>query len=259
MKRDDIRNVQTLPNGQMGVEGEKYPFIQIGAIHTIHFEVNSLSFVDGYGGLGSDIVFASRAEGVALAENDKFKIAGDPERRSKELKLGIATSNERKWEASLGFYKADWEIGDEDTWFLELYLPTEAFATLREAHFAGNANRLRISIGEHNLWTEDVNRYATPRDSISWYFLPGSNGSISLPEMGKGKITNLSWTRDSHKQETQEPFEYEEDRRLKDQEFSDQTLPPNPHGPADYALPLLPYLKAAVAALIVIALAALFK
>ncbi len=81
----------------------------------------------------------------------------------------------------LGFTKADWEIGNSDQWWIELYVPKETFAALGRSIRSGYLESLSIGLGfAEQIYTDDW--LAPPSVGISWFLRPDKrNGDVGIP------------------------------------------------------------------------------
>jgi hypothetical protein len=103
----------------------------------------------------------------------------DPDEKKAERKSirdeHIAERKHGPWRGVLGFIKYDWEIGNPDEWFAEVYLPQPVFDELATVCRKGALATLSLGFNT-DLWVADHDEYAPPSVKITWYLAPGEYG-----------------------------------------------------------------------------------
>jgi hypothetical protein len=131
------------------------------------------------------------ALGLATLENCTIGIAGEKE-VFRQLRMSCKPvhpdSPQYEWRVIVGFSEADWEIGNEDKWWMECWIPTPVFDEFTETYKAGNANTISLACTT-DLWADSFVRHAPVSATIAW--------KIPVEKYGHGKgagtIDAFSW------------------------------------------------------------------
>lgn len=198
MLRARAANIQvTERDGLFFVGDDPEPF-QRGQIRTLHGSATQLVFIAGYSSPiladADDLEFDLYFSANVLFE-DEIRIAGT-EVVASNIGTTLRPSNQANgmadWCGTIGFMGADWEIGTRDTWYIEAYIPVEAFNNLLNAYKSNSISKLNISM-RTELWTRRIDWHTPIGAPLTWFLLPGDDGSIKLPRDAAVRITNLSW------------------------------------------------------------------
>ena len=90
----------------------------------------------------------------------------DTERRIEEGTIG---------QAYLSFVEYDWEIGNQQGWFLSVNVPRVQLQTLIEAFGSKDVTSLAMGFVLKRAYVTEW--HATPRDRICWYVIPDKYGA----------------------------------------------------------------------------------
>jgi hypothetical protein len=207
-------------DGKIFVEGEKHPYMQ-GMIRSLRMSVQELCIgrsirhdVDeGVANASYSLI------GTARVSKDTLGIIGDKARRSKELPLTlkpwpkdeppgavpgetprpaqksklreryVAERKHGPWRGVLGFIEYDWEIGNPDEWFTEVYLPPPVFDELATLCRKGSLATLSLRFYS-DLWVSDLDQHAPPSVAVTWHLAPGEHSS----DLGFLALEDHYWT-----------------------------------------------------------------
>jgi hypothetical protein len=92
-----------------------------------------------------------------------------------------------KTRSYVGFSKADWEIGNKDDWYVEVFIPHQAINKLVEHVRAGRLNVLSVGLDLEDAYTDSY--HAPPSVPVAWYLKPDKYGSPST----HGQVRTLSF------------------------------------------------------------------
>lgn len=141
--------------------------------------------------------------GTAVLQDRDVSIIGEPEKKTKMLRLGIFDREVplKKDEsavllrspigfANLGFNRADWEIGTDDQWYVSLYLPKAAFDPLHGLVGEGELISMRLTL---QLAIYTMNHPMAPAGRFESLFLrPANPGeSFDWPKTADGHVVNV--------------------------------------------------------------------
>ena len=187
------------------VEGEEAPFVQ-GAIRRLLLEVDNLTFHDSFE-IADGKANRSRAlRGEAAMKGDKLRIAGSDKPAVSRLRFAARPApanpdpfNGKKvsydWRANLGYIPYDGEIGIDEAWYVEMYVPEAEFDILMGEYRAGRADRLHVRL-RTDLWVADDDWYVPVAFGVTWHFVPGDRGSVDFPRTGWGDVGQIIWSAD---------------------------------------------------------------
>jgi len=136
----------------------------------------------------------TRIRGTASMEKGSFSIIGEPANRSKKLALLIGAVNPVEPQRNgitgwVGFNRRDWEIGNDDEWWVQCDLPIDAFESLLLAISDGSASKLSIGILLKNGFTDFA--YAPPSEGTNWFLVPDDDNSIDNPRVALGEVSSF--------------------------------------------------------------------
>lgn len=171
-------------------------------------------------------------QGRASLDGDRIGVIGEPESVTSSVDLtlhawpeGKPAGRRSEWKASIGFLAHDWEAGDEDTWYAELWLPK---AVLDEIiSFYRNQRLTYMQLGvESDLWVTETARFKPLGRRIDWFLRPDKNGDTGFPESANAEIIMLKWG-ESKQQLDPPPGSKTERRAQMDDEMEREALNAN--------------------------------
>lgn len=172
------------------VPGLAEPLERDGIRH-IHIEASDLRVKRSFSTIDGKTFDRMFVVGKAWLENCTIGIAGEEE-KSRELSFHCKPCDpdepDGEWLIQFGHVEGSWEIGTEDEWFVECYIPRPIFGEFANTHRAGNADGIRVSCTS-NMWADSWVRYAPIVDKIDWKIPAAKYGS----GLGVGRIDNFHW------------------------------------------------------------------
>lgn len=112
-------------------------------------------------------------------------------------------------DAVLGFTTADWEIGDQNEWWLELSVAEKTLDSLADAILNKRAHSLRIGVGLRNIYTDAGPGELDFGEPVNLFLRPSiGEGNVRRPEVAYGHVEGWS-LRFSGTVELSDPFESE--------------------------------------------------
>lgn len=145
--------------------------------------------------------------GTAALQDRDVSIIGEPEKKTRTLRLGIFDREipVKKDEdafmlhsplgfANLGFNRADWEIGTDDQWHVSLYLPKAAFDLLLGLVAEGKLVSMRLIL---RLAIYTMNHPMAPTGRSESLFLRPADpdDSFDWPKTADGHVVNVVVTK----------------------------------------------------------------
>lgn len=141
--------------------------------------------------------------GTALLEGGRISVIGEPSNRSRSFSISLKAFDEadvtRQEEelghmphtVSLGFLRRDWEIGNDDEWFIECYVAPQMMDAITSAVSAKTLQRMTLNLRLERIYSDD--NWAPPSAGSDWFLRPArSDNTLQFPEMAHGAITQLS-------------------------------------------------------------------
>ncbi|MBG9389328.1 hypothetical protein [Caenimonas aquaedulcis] len=151
----------------------------------------------------------TQLRGEACLDDYDISVIGEPDNKARRLRFtleagdvdpALAESDSRSrislskplGGARLGFSRADWEIGNQDEWWLSCQLPDHTITALRDAIAAGRLRTVKLGVRMQDLYTTD--HPLAPASSKSHLYLrPSRSGkSIEWPEMAYGYVIQFA-------------------------------------------------------------------
>lgn len=167
-----------------------------GLIRTIYGTIDTLVFTSRYATVGrreeSKPMKTSLAfNGIARFDNDRFSIIENNEQATVVIPISFSPSpsDTELWTASLGFIEADWEIGNENEWFLSCYISNECFNDILHAYKNNFLDRMSFSL-DGSFWAHENHQHVPPAREVCWYLIPGKHGA----SMNTTTITSIDWS-----------------------------------------------------------------
>ncbi|WP_143322752.1 hypothetical protein [Candidimonas nitroreducens] len=122
-------------------------------------------------------------QGKAKLEDRSIEIIGDHESRADliSIRLQHAIGDRHEWifkdapngiirQVILGYNAANWEIGNDSEWFVEISLGEDQIKILKTAVQNRSLSELKIGLYIPELYAEEW--YAPPSAKIEWFILP---------------------------------------------------------------------------------------
>lgn len=182
-------NVDT--EGRIHVDGDKTCYFQ-GIIRTFRLDIGPLTYFEGYQGeRDRPYVWSNRLAGTADLGGDALAlIACKDVKPVSQLKFSVRpVPDSNAWRATIGFIPADWELQLDDMWYLEAYMPEDAFQRLLESHVQNRAIHTYVGM-DSDLWTTDIQRHMPHADDITWYLAPDKYSC----KPARCTITQMFWS-----------------------------------------------------------------
>lgn len=140
----------------------------------------------------------ARFEQVAL-----ISVIGEPTNVSREFRISFrgydqseveahaTESGEPQFMTSVGFTRRDWEIGNDDVWFIEAGVSKRTLDDIVSALSSGKLQGMSVGLSVANIYTD--NSWAPPSMAADWFLRPSrSDNSIKMPEMARGEVRYLN-------------------------------------------------------------------
>lgn len=221
MSNDEKHTVQVTQKGTELVftdaKGVEHKYRQ--PIRTLKVEALSLFLADNYGTAdveGDMQPSPTRViNGVGRIDDGPLSVIGDPERSTNTVSLSIRPRTAVKHrelvakqsgqtkdadtadvpntaaDVILGFNAGDWEIGNDDDWWLAVDVSEEVFSSLVSGIQRQQVAQLSIGVRLNNIFTDEY--YAPPSMRVKWFLRPAKkDGDTKWPEIAHGAINWLS-------------------------------------------------------------------
>lgn len=197
---------------------------------SIWLEVQTLEVVTVLGdckGEGQEPPLVTSARGTVALQDRSISVVGDPKSKVRRLSIGF---NAGDWKpkpveptedelpmlpselggAMLGFNRADWEIGNDDDWWISCYLP-KAFVDALVADIRnGQIDGMKLSLALRGLYTTE-HSWAPVSSRSDLFIRPDrKDNTIAIPDMATGYVRSIHFTsvpRDLRKPEPVVPIE----------------------------------------------------
>jgi hypothetical protein len=186
-----------------------------GFIRSLEISVSELKVIRGFQAYEGKTTPGIHVRGKAWLENCNIGLAVEKEMtRACSFVAGPVHPDDaqHEWNVSFGFIEADWEIGNEDDWFIQGYIPEAVFDEFVTAFKAGEANALTLRC-RANLWAESWVRYAPISEHIAWKLSQDNYGA----GMAQGKIESFSWEVQSKRPKREETEAFKAGQGLADE------------------------------------------
>jgi hypothetical protein len=166
-------------------------------ISSIAISVSELRVTGGFANKDGKTTLSIRVGGKAYLENCTLGIAGlkDKTRDCSFTATAVyPDQKEHQWRIEFGFVEEDWELGFDDDWYVQGYIPEIALDELITAFKAGEVDGIYICCTS-DLWADPLAKYAPNfgdapiyRD-IDWKLSQGKYGA----GLGQGTILQFTW------------------------------------------------------------------
>lgn len=171
---------------------------------TVNFEFGKRGDLGPLPALTSSLVGSVTLEGRSIA------VIGDPKSETQTLSIRFRPLDDqaridaeqlaqeedkplRSATVAVGFSRSDWEIGNDDEWFIDCHLPQGTFDALSAAVESGKLEALSLGLQLTNVYSDDD--WAPPAMRTNWFLRPNrSDGTIDFPEMAHGDVRVLCFT-----------------------------------------------------------------
>jgi hypothetical protein len=222
----EIEHGDILYTDNAGVEHTYYPCRNMGV------EVQTLEVLTGLGHgneEGQEPPLLTSVRGTVALEDWSISVVGDPKSKVRRLTISFEASD---WKpkpvepteddlpmlssqlggAMLGFNRADWEIGNDDNWWISCYLPKAFIDALVADIRNGQIDGMKLSLALRGLYTTE-HSWAPVSSRGDLFIRPNRNdNTITIPDMATGYVRSIHFTsapRDLRKPEPVDP-EYED-------------------------------------------------
>lgn len=238
--------------------GTPHTYALLTSVRTIYLNASSLSVAEGFGRrTGFDeptsVQLTPRrlVRGFGTLCDKSVAVIGDPDNKTDRIALSIRTRtadehaeavkqsrpdgiNDRGTEvpshcdAVLGFTTADWEIGNQNEWWLELSVAEKTLDSLADAILNKWAHSLHIGVGLRNIYTDAGPGEVDFGEPVNLFLRPSiGEGNVRRPEVAYGHVK--SWSlRFSGTVGLSDPFESESPPPPQ------ISVPEEPRGPSDF-------------------------
>lgn len=222
----DIEGGQILYTDKAGKQSTYYP------CDSIWLEVQTLELLTVLGEPrdGAQAPVVVRLRGTALLEDRSISVVGDPSSKARNLTISLDAGD---WKpkpvepkdgefpschtelggAMLGFSRADWEIGNDDDWFVSCYLPQQFIDALIVDVRNGQLAGMKLSLALRGLYTS-VHTFEPVSSRGDLFIRPDRrDNSLAFPDMPQGHVRAIhfhSSPRDLRKPNPVEPVEPDE-------------------------------------------------
>jgi hypothetical protein len=226
----DIKDGEILYTDKEGKQTTYYP------THSIWLEVQTLEVLTVLGepNDGAEPPVSTQVRGTAALEDRSISVVGDPKSKVRKLTISFHAGDwkpkpvepkEGEFQsfhselggAMLGFNRADWEIGNDDDWWISCYLPKTFIAALIADVRSGQLDGVKLSLSLRGLYTSS--HTWEPVSSRGDLFIRPDrrDNSLAIPDMAQGHVRAILFTsspRDLRKPEPAEPIKPEDEDAL---------------------------------------------
>lgn len=232
----DIDRGEILYTDKAGVEHTYYP------CRSIRLAVQTLEILTDLGDRnveGQEPPRATRVCGTVALEDRGISVVGDQKSKAHRLTISFGAGD---WKpepvepteddlpmlsselggAMLGFNRADWEIGNDDDWWISCYLPKVFIDALVADIRNGQIDGMNLSLALRGLYTTE-HSWAPVSSRGDLFIRPDrTDNTITIPDMAIGHVTSIHFTSAPRDLRKPEPAAREEP------EYEDTPPPPAP-------------------------------
>ena len=203
----DIDHGEILYTDNAGVEHTYYP------CRSIWIEVQTLEVLTILGDPkeeGQEPPLVTRVRGTVALEDRSISVVGDPKSKVHRLTISFQAGDWRPkpvkptvdgWiphselgGAMLGFNRADWEIGNDDNWWISCYLPTAFIDALVADIRNGQIHGMKLSLSLWGLYTTE-DSWAPVSSRGDLFIRPDrKENTIAFPNMATGHVSSIHFT-----------------------------------------------------------------
>jgi hypothetical protein len=113
--------------------------------------------------------------GTAFIEKgDAIDVAGMQGVKTKEVPFSVRpvdAGSKHEWTCNIGFLPYDWEMGHEEQFYFECYVPKMGLDDLEAAYMTGRVTNVRLPL-DTTLWIHDFDWHTPPSGTVPWYLVP---------------------------------------------------------------------------------------
>ena len=212
MRDDDNNEVNIVSEGRRELvvreaEGEEKTYY-LKPIRTMRLIAEELQVFCGTSSLTLDMPEhlpppQSCVHGEVRLEGGYISVIGEPSNKSRIFRVSFKPYDEadvaRREEktgkfpnlVTVGFSRRDWEIGNDDCWFIECYVAPQTLDAIISAVSTDTLKRLNLGLNLEGIYTDDD--WAPPSVGANWFLRPSRSGNSRLsPEMAVGSIAVLN-------------------------------------------------------------------
>jgi hypothetical protein len=221
----DVEHGEILYTDKEGKQHTYYP------CRSIWLEVQTLEVLTVVGDPkdGAEPPLVTRVRGTAALEDRSISVVGDPTSKVRQLSISFeagdwkpraeepnegefATFSSELGGAMLGFNRADWEIGNDDDWWISCFLPKPFVDALVADIRNGQLDCMKLGLALRGLYTSEHS--LAPVSSRGDLFIrpDRKDNSLAIPDMAQGHVRAVHFTsapRDLRRPEPVESLEFE--------------------------------------------------
>jgi hypothetical protein len=222
----DVEHGEILYTDKEGKEHTYYP------CRNIWLEVQTLEILTVLGDPkeeGKEPPLVTRVRGTAALEDRSISVVGDPKSKVRKLTISFEAGEWRpKPEepkegdfpslsshlggAMLGFNRADWEIGNDDDWWISCYLPKTFIDALVLDVRSSQLDAMRLRLQLRSLYTTEHSWVPVSSRGDLFIRPDRSDNSLAIPDMAQGYVDSVHFSsvpRDLRKPDPMDPIEPE--------------------------------------------------
>ncbi|KQV60138.1 hypothetical protein ASC95_01275 [Pelomonas sp. Root1217] len=160
---------------------------------------------------GAEPSIGRRLRGVAVLEDRSISVVGDPRSKSRRLTISfdpgdwkskpapegeaaLSSLDTQLGGAMLSFSRADWEIGNDDEWWIACYLPPAFIDSLIADVRSGQLYAVKLSLSLRGLYTSS--HHWEPVSARGDLFIRPNreDNSLSFPDMARGYVRAIHFS-----------------------------------------------------------------
>ena len=98
-------------------------------------------------------------------------------------------SGKKRLSTSVGFSRRDWEIGNEDTWFIEAWVSQQTLNAIVTGLSNGSLQEMTLGLSLERIYSNDNFSHS----GADWFLRPSrQNNSFLNPELAWGEVSNMN-------------------------------------------------------------------
>ncbi len=143
--------------------------------------------------------------GTAHLESGSISVIGEPSNVEHKFRTSFRVydpaefdryfkeTGKHVYSASLGFVRRDWEIGNDDYWFIEVRVTQQTMDAIVATLSSGAMQSMTFGLSLVNIYSDD--NWAPPSVTSNWFLRPSQRDNrIKSPEMAQGEVAYLDMT-----------------------------------------------------------------
>lgn len=143
--------------------------------------------------------------GTAHLESGSISVIGEPSNVAHKFRVSFRVYDPEEFDryfketgkhvysTSVGFVRRDWEIGNDDYWFIEVRVTQQTMDAIVSALSSGSMQGMTLGLTLVNIYSDD--NWAPPSVASDWFLRPSErDNSIRSPEMAHGEVAYLDMT-----------------------------------------------------------------